>query len=74
MANLRKPKLHLRNVVLRADDYVRSPHVYGALLDGSMTRCRIITDRIVETADEATCVACLQQYASSEESKTKGLA
>ena len=51
-------RVHLRNTIVTPENYPNSPHVSGAITDGTFTECNIITSRIAKTDDEVTCAAC----------------
>lgn len=55
-------KVHLRDLKLKADDYIKSPHVRNKILRGEMPLCHQQTgigSSFVDDIDMVTCRTCL---------------
>lgn len=54
-------KIHLRNSVLKADDFRQSPHVFEVLQEGTFAACQAgccPTEFITSDPEKVTCKAC----------------
>jgi len=57
-------KVHARNVLLAADDFKGSPHIYKSLKEGTYAACGAgvcPSDCITDNPQKITCKACAQK-------------